>query len=659
VAVQDAHGNTVPNASASITVAIGTNSAGGKLAGTTTATVVDGVAVFPDLVIDKGGAGYTLIAEASGLTGATTNPFDVSLAPSRLVFAGQPWVYEVTNQPFPDPVRVSILDDEGKIVTSSTMSVTVALATGPPGAKLSGTSTVAAVNGVATLPDLSVDMLGSGYTLAASACSLIGAASSPFEGVSSANLTPGCLSLSPAASFGFQTVGTSSAPIAITLTNTCAGVEEKIGGGTAINGFNWQDWSLRSNCPPQLGPGGSCAFDVTFSPTGPGDRLGELRVNMDFPNEVSVTVDGTAVGALSMSVAPDLSGASGGFAYVANANSGNVSMYRIDHDTGVLASLVPPSISAGTNPASVAVDPSGKFAYVANAGSDDISTYKIGADGLLASIGPPVAAGTFPVSIAVAPDPAGGPGRFAYVANARSNDVSMYRIDPGTGALTWLGTVVVGSVSEADSAPWFVVVHPSGKFAYVASPTGLTADTHWLNSAVYPYTINGDTGALTPAGPFAGGGTNVPSSLAVDPSGSFLALTNQGTPYMNLFKIDPTTGALSGLDRTPLADQTATSVAISVRPSGKPFAYVTYGSGAYASQPGNHDNSVLTYGIGTSTSITSVAGAATAGVSPTSIAIDPSGRFAYVASSGSGDISMYVINADGTLTPLVPGTIGI
>ena len=138
-------------------------------------------------------------------------------------------------------------------------------------------------------------------------------------------------------------------------------------------------------------------------------------------------------------------------------------------------------------------------------------------------------------------------------------------------------------------------------------------------------------------------------------------LTNQGSVDMYLWNTDPTTGVLSqpAASRTYLADQTASSLAISVQPSGKPFAYVTYGSGFYASRPGNSDNSVLTYGIDPSTWQASLVGAAAAGLSPTSIAIDPSGRFAYVANSGSGDISMYGINADGTLTPLVPGTIGL
>ena len=50
-------------------------------------------------------------------------------------------------------------------------------------------------------------------------------------------------------------------------------------------------------------------------------------------------------------------------------------MYTIDATTGALTSMG--TIAAGTDPVSVAVDPSGKFAYVTNSGSNDVSMYTI------------------------------------------------------------------------------------------------------------------------------------------------------------------------------------------------------------------------------------------------------------------------------------------
>ncbi|MBA3699219.1 MAG: PQQ-dependent sugar dehydrogenase [Planctomycetes bacterium] len=78
-------------------------------------------------------------------------------------------------------VRVAIQDSSGNTVTSSTATVTVAIGTNPGGATLAGTTTVAAVNGVATFSNLSLNNVGSGYTLTVSSSGLSGATSSTFN----------------------------------------------------------------------------------------------------------------------------------------------------------------------------------------------------------------------------------------------------------------------------------------------------------------------------------------------------------------------------------------------------------------------------------------------------------------------------------------------
>jgi 6-phosphogluconolactonase len=77
---------------------------------------------------------------------------------------------------------------------------------------------------------------------------------------------------------------------------------------------------------------------------------------------------------------------------------------------------MPPSLSL--------VDPSGRFAYVANRGSNDISTYSIGTGGALASLGTTVKTGVAPQSVTVHPS-----GKFAYVLNGSSNDIWVYAVD--------------------------------------------------------------------------------------------------------------------------------------------------------------------------------------------------------------------------------------
>ncbi len=107
-------------------------------------------------------------------------PFSNFDAPVRLAFQNVP--LRTAGQAFA-PIRVAILDHNGRVVTTATNPVTIALAN-PGGATLSGTLTQNAVNGVATFNDLSVNIVGT-YTFTASSPGLIGAESQNF------NITPG------------------------------------------------------------------------------------------------------------------------------------------------------------------------------------------------------------------------------------------------------------------------------------------------------------------------------------------------------------------------------------------------------------------------------------------------------------------------------------
>src|SRR5437867_1680401 len=78
------------------------------------------------------------------------------------------------------PVQVTVQDASGNTVTSATDAVTLALGANPGAGTLSGTLTVASVQGIATFNNLRIDRPGSGYTLAASAGGLSGATSVPF-----------------------------------------------------------------------------------------------------------------------------------------------------------------------------------------------------------------------------------------------------------------------------------------------------------------------------------------------------------------------------------------------------------------------------------------------------------------------------------------------
>ncbi|HEX8212012.1 MAG TPA: invasin domain 3-containing protein [Longimicrobium sp.] len=181
VAIQDANGNTVTTATDGVTIAIGNNPGSGTLGGTVTVGAVDGIATFPNLSINKAGTGYTLAASATGLTGATSGAFDITPgAPAALAFTVQP-SNVVASAPITPAVQVSIVDANGNLVTTATDNVTLAIGTNPSSGTLSGTTTVAAVNGVATFSNLSINAVGTGYTLAATSGSLTGTTSTAFN----------------------------------------------------------------------------------------------------------------------------------------------------------------------------------------------------------------------------------------------------------------------------------------------------------------------------------------------------------------------------------------------------------------------------------------------------------------------------------------------
>ncbi len=303
------------------------------------------------------------------------------------------------------------------------------------------------------------------------------------------------------------------------------------------------------------------------------------------------------------------------FAYVANSNSFNVSVYSINQTTGALTEVGAP-IAAGMYPESIAVDPSGKFAYVVNAGlSNTVLVYTINQTTGALTAGTAVATGTTPVSIAVDPS-----GKFAYVANYNSNNVSVYTINPTTGALT------AGTAVATGTTPVSIAVDPSGKFAYVAN---------YNSNNVSVYTINPTTGALT-AGTAVATGTT-PVSIAVDPSGRFAYVANHGSNNVSVYTINQTTGALTTVGTSATGVLYPNSIAVD--PSGK-FAYV----GA------NTDISAYTINQ-TTGALTQVGAPLYVGSYLNSVTVDPSGKFAYVANYNSNNVSVYTINpSTGALT---------
>jgi 6-phosphogluconolactonase len=142
----------------------------------------------------------------------------------------------------------------------------------------------------------------------------------------------------------------------------------------------------------------------------------------------------------------------------------------------------------------------------------------------------PLAAGAGPRHLAFHPS-----GRFAYVINELDSTVTAFRYDPTAGALSEIQTVTTLPDGFAgENYPSEVLVHGSGKFLY-GSNRG--------HDSIAVYTINAETGALTPAGHAPTGG-KWPRNFGMDPSGTWMIVGNQNSDNLLVFQIDPERGTL-------------------------------------------------------------------------------------------------------------------
>lgn len=221
------------------------------------------------------------------------------------------------------------------------------------------------------------------------------------------------------------------------------------------------------------------------------------------------------------------------YAYVVNIYSGNVAGYAIDPTSGTLTEIKGSPFWAGGEPETLGMDPSGKFVYVANTLSDDVSAYTIQKSGALRQVqGSPFSAGRTPAGVAV-----DSTGRFLYVTNGNSNNISAYRIDPQSGGLT----PVSGSPFETNT-PSRAVADPNAGFIYV---TNNGANT------VSAFAINPNSGALTrvTGSPFKTG--SGPSAIGIDPSGTFLYVANNGSSSISAYFINAGDGTLTPVAGSP------------------------------------------------------------------------------------------------------------
>jgi hypothetical protein len=112
-----------------------------------------------------------------GFVGATVN----ASAPASIIIEQQPQSV-ILGSPIRPGVRIRIVDTYGNLVRSDNSDViTVALGANPGSAILTGTTSVTVSQGIASFDDISLDKIGTGYTLVVSSGALVGATSAQFS----------------------------------------------------------------------------------------------------------------------------------------------------------------------------------------------------------------------------------------------------------------------------------------------------------------------------------------------------------------------------------------------------------------------------------------------------------------------------------------------
>ncbi len=158
---------------------------GGVLSGTTTAMPVNGIVDFKDVSVDKAGT-FILQATSKGMTSIYSGYFDITAAAAaRLNFSTQPKNAAAGSPLTVNPPAIAVLVEDiyANTVLDSAIEVTISITpgTGAPGAVLSGVTKLQVKYGAADFQGLTIDKVGTGYTLTASSDGLVSAVSNSFD----------------------------------------------------------------------------------------------------------------------------------------------------------------------------------------------------------------------------------------------------------------------------------------------------------------------------------------------------------------------------------------------------------------------------------------------------------------------------------------------
>jgi 6-phosphogluconolactonase len=232
--------------------------------------------------------------------------------------------------------------------------------------------------------------------------------------------------------------------------------------------------------------------------------------------------------------------------------------FAIDPKTGELKPI-------GNGPladsmANIAFDHTGKFLFSASYGGNKVAVNPVQPNGVVGAPAQVIPTGLNAHAFLPAPD-----NRFVFATNLGSDQVLAFKFDADTGKLTPNEAATVRT--PAKSGPRHFIFHPNGKFIYLL---------HELNADLTVFAYDADKGTWretqrTTALPAGFSGKPWAADLHITPNGQFLYASERGSNTLAAYKVDAATGQLTTLESAPTETQPR---GFSIDPSGRYLAAV-------------------------------------------------------------------------------------
>ena len=296
-----------------------------------------------------------------------------------------------------------------------------------------------------------------------------------------------------------------------------------------------------------------------------------------------------------------------------------------------------------------------QFAYVAGPGTNEVFQFQIHSNGSITPLNPAnTAVGSSPSSVAITPA-----GDFAYIANSAGDNVTLLAVNKGNGQLSIpLNTSPIPpttppNIFNSGTGPVALVADSSAPFLYVLNQGSGNISAYNIDHT------NGNLGVISPPGmnppPFFGSFTpGSPTSIAMTADGKFLFVASPKQGSISCFSVDTSSGSTAGrLTEVQVSGGPCFVSATSGTPTS--LAVEPMGRFLYAADPSS--NAVLAFSI-QSNGVLTGAGVSSlgAGTRPVSVAVSSQGTFLFTANQSSNNVSAFLIDSSSGALAAVSGS---